>query len=116
MKVFDKGYINRFKRITFKQPLINGRHVEQIYTKLPKTKKAGNEWVVTYKSFSEFEICPYKGLFRSCIGCAQSTDGNEGENCRKLAEVVDSIELAARYTDCAAAGLEIEVEYEERDE
>ena len=49
MEVFDKGYINRFKQITFKQPLINGRHVEQIYTKLPKTKKAGNEWVVTYK-------------------------------------------------------------------
>lgn len=102
---YNKGYINHFSKIIFTQPLVNGRYVRQVFTKLPMNRTPNREWEISYENFTEYEFCKYRGIFGGCADCWRGFGEPPESFCRNFIEVIDGIELAARCEEIEASNL-----------
>lgn len=113
MNDFTKGYINRFNKIILTQPLANGRFVQQIFTRLPIFKGQNYQWEITYKNFSEFPFCEYRGEFIDCDKCYNNTARPPKSFCKKKVERIDSNEIIHRCEAAQSADINIDLINEE---
>ena len=100
--VINKDHIETYSTIIFTQPLSGGRHMREIYTKVP------NGWEIRYDSDAPQHICPYDGMFRDCKSCGALEDDFDIKYCTNKITRVSSKVLVDRIKKCQAANLEVQ--------
>ena len=101
--MYDRRTLSYFSEVVFTQPLATGRSIQQVFTK----QDPGKNWEITYRNFTEYEMCPYTGKFRTCADCWGGFGEPPIDFCRKKIEKITTGELINRCEDCANAGLPI---------
>ena len=108
MEKFTRNYVNRYSKIVLRQPLKEGRFIEQIFEKIHGSGRPEGAWKVSYNAFSEYPICIYDGVFRSCESCDKNINGIGETGCTGTNKVITGSEVAERCNDCAAAHLRVD--------